>query len=433
MDTASTNFDAISYVKGASALRQLVTWMGDEDFLAGRERTPHEAPLRQRHPRRPGRRAGRGVAARGPGVGGGLAAAVGPRHHPGRARRRRPGAGPRRRPTAPVPRHGVRRRAGRARPQGRGPRRRRRCGCEDWAGRVVVPNAHGETFARLQLDERSWSAVEDGLGALEDDLARSVLLGDGHRRRGGRDLAAERYLALVDRHLPARAARQPDRLGRRHDARAGPVEAGARRRRGRRARARWPSPAGPGSTRAATRWRSPAGWPAPAAIPTSWAAGWPTRPHRPRRGPRPAARWRVVRRLAGLGGLDAPAIEEERRRDGTSTATSARRPPSPPGPPRRPRPRRGPPWSRTQDLNRRFAALAAGLAARAGRACRAVPRPLPRGRARAWPPPPGVRRRGRPLPRLRLDDAQLDLLRQALRRRRADAPAVWEDALDART
>ena len=35
VDTASTNFDAISYVKGASALRQLVTWMGDEDFLAG--------------------------------------------------------------------------------------------------------------------------------------------------------------------------------------------------------------------------------------------------------------------------------------------------------------------------------------------------------------------------------------------------------------
>ncbi|MET9956568.1 aminopeptidase N [Streptomyces sp. NPDC006339] len=36
-DTASAllNFDGISYAKGASALRQLVAWMGEEDFLAG--------------------------------------------------------------------------------------------------------------------------------------------------------------------------------------------------------------------------------------------------------------------------------------------------------------------------------------------------------------------------------------------------------------
>ncbi|MET8979857.1 aminopeptidase N [Streptomyces sp. NPDC004539] len=36
-DTASAllNFDGISYAKGASALRQLVTWLGDEDFLTG--------------------------------------------------------------------------------------------------------------------------------------------------------------------------------------------------------------------------------------------------------------------------------------------------------------------------------------------------------------------------------------------------------------
>jgi aminopeptidase N len=36
-DTASAmlNFDGISYAKGASALRQLVAWMGEQDFLAG--------------------------------------------------------------------------------------------------------------------------------------------------------------------------------------------------------------------------------------------------------------------------------------------------------------------------------------------------------------------------------------------------------------
>ncbi|GGT12852.1 aminopeptidase N [Streptomyces chromofuscus] len=37
LDTAAAllNFDGISYAKGASALRQLVTWLGEKDFLAG--------------------------------------------------------------------------------------------------------------------------------------------------------------------------------------------------------------------------------------------------------------------------------------------------------------------------------------------------------------------------------------------------------------
>lgn len=34
-DAALLNFDGISYAKGASALRQLVAWMGEKDFLAG--------------------------------------------------------------------------------------------------------------------------------------------------------------------------------------------------------------------------------------------------------------------------------------------------------------------------------------------------------------------------------------------------------------
>ena len=35
VDAASTNFDALSYAKGNSALRQLVTWIGDDAFFAG--------------------------------------------------------------------------------------------------------------------------------------------------------------------------------------------------------------------------------------------------------------------------------------------------------------------------------------------------------------------------------------------------------------
>src|SRR5262249_8765591 len=34
-DAALANFDGISYAKGASALRQLVAWIGEEAFLAG--------------------------------------------------------------------------------------------------------------------------------------------------------------------------------------------------------------------------------------------------------------------------------------------------------------------------------------------------------------------------------------------------------------
>lgn len=35
VDAAMLNFDGISYAKGASALRQLVAWLGEKDFLAG--------------------------------------------------------------------------------------------------------------------------------------------------------------------------------------------------------------------------------------------------------------------------------------------------------------------------------------------------------------------------------------------------------------
>ena len=35
VDQATTNFDSISYAKGNSAIRQLVTWLGDDDFRGG--------------------------------------------------------------------------------------------------------------------------------------------------------------------------------------------------------------------------------------------------------------------------------------------------------------------------------------------------------------------------------------------------------------
>ena len=202
VDTASTNFDDISYVKGASSLRQLVTWMGDEDFLAGvnAHLTKHRFgnatladlvdALDDASPREV--RAWAEVWLRQSG------------HDTIRVERH-----------GDVPvlvRDGVRphRFLVTAYDDGLAELDRRVVDLdaepvrlEDWAGRVVVPNPHGETFARVQLDERSWSAVEDGLGALEDDLARSVLWATAIDAVAGRDLTVERYLTLVDRHLPA--------------------------------------------------------------------------------------------------------------------------------------------------------------------------------------------------------------------------------------
>ncbi len=53
-DTASAllNFDGISYAKGASALRQLVAWLGEKDFLAKHQHPLRPPQVRQRHPRR---------------------------------------------------------------------------------------------------------------------------------------------------------------------------------------------------------------------------------------------------------------------------------------------------------------------------------------------------------------------------------------------
>ena len=35
LDAVRVNFDGITYAKGASALRQLVAWVGEREFLAG--------------------------------------------------------------------------------------------------------------------------------------------------------------------------------------------------------------------------------------------------------------------------------------------------------------------------------------------------------------------------------------------------------------
>ena len=437
VDTASTNFDAISYVKGASALRQLVTWMGDEDFLAG-----VNAHL-TRH------RFGNAT----------LADLVGalddasPRDVRGWAELwlRRSGHDTIRvRRDGDVPtlvREGVR------------PHRLRVTAYDDglaevgsrlvdlgdepvplpdWAGRVVVPNTHGETFARVVLDEPSWAAVAAGLSALEDDLARAVLWATAFDAVATRDLPVASFLSLVERHLPRERhvtlmeavvdttlrVVVPTRVPAADAAAAYDVLAAA-------CRAGLADRHDPEEVVALTRGLAATG--RDVALFRRWLDD-----DRTDHGVTldPTLRWRVVHRLAELGALDAAAIEDERRRDGTAdgdlgadTALAAR--PTPEA--------KAAAWAALtgdDDIsNRRFAAIAAGLwspehadlgAPYLPAYLEAAPRLAARG-------PAFSQVVGSAFPRFHLDDAQLQLLRDALA---GEVPTVlrreWEDALDDR-
>jgi aminopeptidase N len=446
VDTASTNFDAISYVKGASALRQLVTWMGDEDFLAG-----VNAHL-TRH------RFGNAT----------LADLVGalddasPRDVRGWAELwlRRSGHDTIRvERDGEVPvlvRDGVRphRVLVTAYDDGLAEWASRFVDLDDepvrldaWAGRVVVPNSHGETFARVVLDDRSWAAVEDGLGSLEDDLARSVLWCTALDAVHARDLPVERYLTLLDRHLPAE--RHDSLVTSLADATLGPVlstrvpanlaaSVHDRVATACRAaldacpevRAREPRRAGADPV-AFTRGLALAS--RDAAELGRWLADGRT-DHDVALDPQ--LRWRVVQRLALLGALDAGEIEEERRGDGTAdadlgavTALAAR-------PTAEAKEEAWAALGSADVSNRQFTAITRGLwpAEQAGLAApylplylEAAPRWAERGPAFSQVVAHGF-------PAFQLDEAQLDLLRGALA---GDVPTVlrryWQDVLDDRS
>jgi aminopeptidase N len=434
VDTASTNFDAISYVKGASALRQLVTWMGDADFLAGvnahltRHRFANATladlvdALDDASPRDV--RGWAEVWLRRPG------------HDTIRVER--DGAVP------VLVRDGVRphRFLVTAYDDGLAECDRRVVDLEgdpvrlvDWAGRVVVPNAHGETFARVQLDERSWAAVEDGLGSLEDDLARSVLWATAMDEVASRALPVDRYLALVDRHLPAErevslvTGVAELTLGSLLSTRVPAADAVAVHERVA-AACRAGLGAG-GDAVAFTRGLARASRDADEL--RRWLADDRT-DHDVALDPQ--LRWTVVQRLALLGGLDDAAIEAERRRDGTATgdlgaATALAARPTPEA--------KAEAWAALVEddvSNRRFTAVAAGLwpAEHADLAAPYLPQYLDAGpRLAAARGPAFAHVVGWAFPAFHLDRAQLDRLREALA---GDVPTVlrrsWEDVLDDR-
>ena len=199
--TAMTNFDAISYSKGNSVLRQLVTWLGDEAFLAGVNRylARHRfgnATLRD-FVAALDETSDRDVQAwvdlwlRSSGFDTLRVTLDGDVPVLGREGRR-----PHRlRVTAYDA--GLVERDSRMVDLDDDPVR-----FEEWAGLVVVPHAQGETFARLRLDERSWGAVTEGLHRIDDALTRAVLWGSAFDQVHRRDLSIDDFLSLVATNLP---------------------------------------------------------------------------------------------------------------------------------------------------------------------------------------------------------------------------------------
>jgi aminopeptidase N len=317
VDAAANNFDMISYAKGNAALRQLVTWLGDETFLAGLN------AYLTRH------RLGNATLADFVGA----LDAVSERDVLDWAERwlRTTGFD-----TIRVARDGevpVLTREG-SRPHrirvtayddeleevasrfvdlGEEPVR-----LDDWAGLVVVPNSHGETFARLAPDDASWEAVVRGLSAIDDPMVRAVLWTAAFGLVHSRELSADDFLTLVSRHLPAErevsivtavvrrtrativqrlpaaeAGRGLDLLS--QACRLGVADADDEQVRIELTRGQAASTHDDAELR---RWLVEGGTGAGVELD-------------------PALRWSAVHRLASLGGLDLATIDDERQRDGT--------------------------------------------------------------------------------------------------------------------
>jgi aminopeptidase N len=216
-DTASalTNFDGISYAKGASALRQLVAWLGREDFFAGinehfaRHRFGNAALAdfldslagatdRDVHAWASAWLRTSGVDTLAPAASpapSGWQLAV---THTGERPHRitvglydraadRPGRlVPRDRVTLDIAATSVvdRRELPGPRPD------------------LILLNDGDLTFAKIRFDEHSWETVVDAVGGLPDPLARAVAWNAARDLvRDGR-IAPAAYLDLVGRHLP---------------------------------------------------------------------------------------------------------------------------------------------------------------------------------------------------------------------------------------
>jgi aminopeptidase N len=322
VDAAATNFDMISYAKGHAALRQLVTWLGDDVFLAGVnaylsrhawgnavladfvaaldeasdrdarawaeawlrttgfdtirvEREDDGTPVLHRDGTRPHRL---WVAAYTESPDGGLDDAGGT--------------------LVDLTGEPVR--------------------LPDLRGRVVLPNARSDTYAQLALDPQSLAAFADRLPLLDDPLARAVVWGQWFEAVRTRRLDPLAYVALVARLLPQEqdpaivasvtnrtvALILPERVPSGQTAEAvqslaAAFEAGLGAAGSDELRLTFVE----GLTATSRDTALLEGW-----LDADGVDGlaWPA-----------AVRWRTVARLAAIGGADAAYVEAERRRDGT--------------------------------------------------------------------------------------------------------------------
>jgi len=199
VDAAANNFDAISYSKGGSALRQLVTWLGDDDFLAGVNSylTRHRfgnATLADFVDALDGasardvrgwvdawlRTTGFDTLRVVPDGEGWTLVREGSRPHRVLVTTYDESMAAAESLVVDVSDAPV------ALP----------------AGAVVLPNAGGETYVRVRLDPESWAAVTRDLVSIPDDGARAVLWATAFDLVRTNELSGEDFLGLVTRHLP---------------------------------------------------------------------------------------------------------------------------------------------------------------------------------------------------------------------------------------
>ncbi len=212
--TALSNFDGISYAKGASAIRQLVARLGEKTFLAGvndhitRHRFGNAtlADFTDSLARAAGDRDVRGWAdswLRTTGMDT-LTVTTAPA---GEGRTRvtveRDGDRPHTllvTPLTPTP-EGTVLTAGTPLPFDVPGSAERTLDLPP--GTLLLPNDQDLTYAKLRLDAASWQAVTEHLSAVPDALSRAVLWNTARDMVRDGDLPPADYLALVHRHLPA--------------------------------------------------------------------------------------------------------------------------------------------------------------------------------------------------------------------------------------
>jgi aminopeptidase N len=184
---------------------------------------------------------------------------------------------------------------------------------------VVVPNSSGETYARIRLDARSWEAVERDLASIPDDDTRAILWSSTFDLVRCGELAAHDFLGLVTRHL----SREPDvsivepvlawTLSTLVPQHLGPAEVvGAVAQVAAACESGLASE--PDAEVAVALTRILAETTPDAVLLEGWLLDRATHTGIELD---PAMRWSAIRRLASLGALSAGEIDEERRGDGT--------------------------------------------------------------------------------------------------------------------